>query len=222
MRPWKSALGATDFLPRRERCLAESVEKTVSPPIDIRGDLEQHRSYLMKVARLQLRDVDLAQDAVQETMLAALKSGTFTGASSLRTWLTSILRHKIVDAIRKRQRLAEVSESSRDSPTGDGAESSESSFDDEGEWRTKPADWGDPEQALNQRQFLDIVSRCMEHLPPRQARVFLMREYMDFDVAEISRELKITAGNVHVTLHRARIGLRQCVERNWLGEQPWT
>lgn len=189
-----------------------------SAPIDVSADLERHRAYLMKVARLQLRDDDLAQDVVQETMLAALKSGTFTGASTLRTWLTSILKHKIIDAIHKRRRLAEVSESSGTSFEY-GAEDADASFDERGEWRTKPADWGDPEQALSQREFLDIVSTCMEHLPPQAARVFLLREYMEFEIAEIARELGITAGNVYVILHRARMGLRLCVEKNWSGRR---
>lgn len=195
--------------------MAESEASHSPRPIDVRADLESHRSYLMRVARLQLRDDDLAQDVVQETMLAALKSGTFTGASTLRTWLTTILKHKIIDAMHKRRRLAEISEFGGASFEA-GTDDTGSCFDDEGEWRTKPADWGDPEQALSQRQFLDIVSACMEHLPPRVARVFLMREYMDFEIAEICRELGVTSGNVYVILHRARIGLRQCVEKNWL------
>ena len=218
MPEWRIALETTGFHPSARFAEVEGVEHRTSRPIDIRADLEHHRPYLMRVARLQLRNDDVAQDVVQETMLAALKSDTFAGTSSLRTWLTSILKHKIIDAIHKRQRLAEVSESGGAS-FDSGAEDADSSFDNEGEWRTKPADWGDPEQALSQRQFLNIVSTCMEHLPPKVARVFLMREYMDFEIAEICRELDITAGNVYVILHRARMGLRQCVEKNWLDKR---
>ena len=71
---------------------------------DFSRDLDQHRGYLLRVARLQLRDEALAEDVVQETLLAALAGSGFSGKSSLRTWLTGILKHKIVDAIRKKQR----------------------------------------------------------------------------------------------------------------------
>lgn len=182
------------------------------------SELEQHRAYLMRIARLQLREEGLAEDAVQETMLAALASQSFSGASTLRTWLTSILKHKIVDAIRRRQRQAEVSDvdGEAESPGDD----YESPFDENGGWHVKPATWSDPEQSLNQRQFFDIMALCMEHLPTNAARVFVMREYLDFEVSEISRELKITAANIYVILYRARAGLRECLEKNWFGDAP--
>jgi RNA polymerase sigma-70 factor, ECF subfamily len=189
----------------------------MAPTVDIAADLEQHRSYLMRIARLQLRDNDLAEDVVQETMLAALAAKSFSGDSSLRTWLTSILKHKVVDVIRKRQRRSEVHESQAEAEFDPSHDEFDSPFDENGSWEAKPAAWGDPEQALNQRQFLDTMALCMENLPANTARVFVMREYMELEVAEISRELSLAAAHIYVILYRARAALRQCLEKKWFG-----
>ena len=171
-----------------------------------------HRGYLLRVATLQLRDSELAEDVVQDTLLAALQGASgFSGRSSLKTWLTGILKHKIVDAIRRRERepaRASLEEESR-------IEDFDPLFDDSGHWDNPPADWGDPDQALSQRQFLDILQLCLEKLPPNTSRVFMMREVMDMDSEEICKELSITSTNLWVILYRARIALRQCLEQHW-------
>jgi RNA polymerase sigma-70 factor (ECF subfamily) len=183
------------------------------PSPDIAAQLEAHRSYLMRVAKLQLRDEARAEHVVQETMLAALSGSSYSGKSSLKTWLTGILKHKIVDAIRRKQKEPLLT----------------STFDDECDiedldglfrgpftsWDSPPAEWGDPEQALNRSQFFDIVDFCLEKLPPNTARVFIMREVMELESEEICKELTITANNLWVILYRARVSLRECLEKNW-------
>ena len=68
-------------------------------------EIASHRSVLMRTAMLRMRDTHLAEDAVQETMLAALSSADqFDGRSKLRTWLTGILLHKITDTHRRLSR----------------------------------------------------------------------------------------------------------------------
>src|SRR4029079_16216231 len=84
-----------------------------------------------------------------------------------------------------------------------------------GGWQVKPADWGDPDAALSRRQFMEIMDLCLEKLPQNTARVFLMRELMELETDEICKELTITANNLWVILHRARMSLRECLERNW-------
>ena len=67
--------------------------------------LNEHGDYLYRFALTRLRDQHLAEDAVQETLLAAIKnSAGFTGKSVARTWLTGILKHKIIDIMRRAQR----------------------------------------------------------------------------------------------------------------------
>ena len=202
----------------RKRSVATRIETRELPPKrNIAAELEQHRSYLMRVARLQLRDSDLAQDVVQETMLAAISGSGFSEQASLRTWLTGILKHKIVDLIRKRHRRSEVSDHYLDDARDPLQEDFDSPFDEDGSWEAKPASWGDPEQALSQREFLDVLALCMENLPANTARVFVMREYMDLEVPEMSRELGISPAHIYVLLFRARAGLRRCVEKKWFG-----
>jgi len=178
-------------------------------------ELEGHRRYLMRVAHLQLRDRDVAEDVVQETLLAALAARqSFTGRSSVRTWLTGILKHKIVDAIRRKQRDP-LFESSFAGETD--LDEFDALFQRNGAWETPPAAWGDPESALSRQEFFDVLQLCLEKLPPNTARVFIMREVMELESDEICKELVITANNLWVILYRARVALRQCLEQNWFG-----
>jgi RNA polymerase sigma-70 factor (ECF subfamily) len=153
---------------------------------------------------------------VQETLLAALAGSGFSGKSSLRTWLTGILKHKIVDAIRKKQREPTVASSFGDIDAEMDIEDFDALFNERGGWDPKPGEWGaSPEEALNQRQFLDVMDLCLEKLPPNTARVFMMREVMELETDEICKELTINANNLWVILYRARMALRLCLEQNW-------
>ena len=177
------------------------------------AELDGHRRYLLRVALLQLRDADLAEDVVQETLVAALGARDgFSGRSSVKTWLTGILKHKIVDAIRQKQRQPIIT-ATFDEETD--LDEFDPMFKDNGAWAAPPADWGDPENALSRREFMDIMELCLEKLPSNTARVFVMREIMDLESDEICKELTITANNLWVILYRARMALRQCLEQNW-------
>ncbi len=177
-------------------------------------DLQQHRPYLLRYAMLQLRNPDQAEDVVQETLLAALEGrARFSGNSSVRTWLTGILKHKIIDAIRRKSREQPLTgvEDSTDAETVD------SLFKSDGHWQQMPATWGDPEQALENRKFWEIFEVCSRLMPERTARVFMLREVMELTTEEICQELAITPTNLWVILHRARIILRECLEIKWFG-----
>jgi RNA polymerase sigma-70 factor, ECF subfamily len=177
--------------------------------------IHAQRGYLLRVAVLQLRDSDLAEDVVQDTLLAALQgAGGFSGRSSLKTWLTGILKHKIVDAIRKKGRGPIISSLDEECQIDD----FDALFDELGHWENPPATWGDPEGELSRRQFFDVVDFCLEKLPPNTARVFMMREVMELDGDEICKELSITSTNLWVILYRARVALRQCLEQNWFAQ----
>jgi RNA polymerase sigma-70 factor, ECF subfamily len=179
---------------------------------DFAARIHAHRPYLLRVAVLQLRDNDLAEDVVQDTLVAALQGEAgFSGRSSLKTWLTGILKHKVVDAIRKRSREPAMSSLDEECQIDD----FDALFDDVGHWENPPADWGDPETQLARQQFFDVVEFCLEKLPPNTARVFMMREVMELDSSEICKELSITTTNLWVILYRARVALRQCLEQHW-------
>ncbi|MFA6312200.1 MAG: sigma-70 family RNA polymerase sigma factor [Sterolibacterium sp.] len=185
-------------------------------PVDFETTLVGLRPDLYRFASLQLRDDQLADDGVQEAMMAALSSElSFSGRSSLKTWVFAILRNKIVDAIRQRGRAINVSALTAEDQSLDQA--FEALFKPNDRWSadSKPNDWGDPEDTLHQQQFWTVFEACLKHLPENTARVFMMREFLEFDTAEVCAELSLTTSNCHVILHRARNGLRQCLEQNW-------
>jgi len=179
---------------------------------DFSAQIHAHRGYLLRVAVLQLRNDELAEDVVQDTLLAALqgKAG-FSGRSTLKTWLTGILKHKIVDAIRKKGREPVTAPLEEESQLDD----FDALFDGVGHWANPPANWGDPEAELSRREFFDVVEFCLDKLPPNTARVFMMREVMELDGPEICKELSITSTNLWVILYRARVALRLCLEQHW-------
>ena len=185
------------------------------PSTDFRRQIEELRPYLLRYASLQLRETAAAEDAVQETLLAALAGeANFARRSNLRTWLTGILKHKIVDAIRRQSRERPASERSSD---GDGDEF-DALFDRRGHWGETPDAWEQPEGALGQKQFLAALEACLRALPERTARVFMMREHLGMDTPEICKELGITATHLWVMLHRARMALRLCLQSNWFAK----
>lgn len=177
---------------------------------DFAAQVQALRGALLRFARAQLRNDAWAEDAVSDTLLAALeKPQAFAGQSQLKTWLVGILKHKLVDQLRRHAREATVL--SRD----DEADLDDALFDETGHWREAPCDWGDPEHHLGQRQFLEVLELCVTRLPATQGRVFMMREWLELDSDEICKELAISPTNLWVLLHRARLRLRDCLQQSW-------
>ena len=178
---------------------------------DFAQEVQALRPQLLRYARSQLRNDAWAEDAVSDTLLAALeRPQAFAGGSQLKTWLVGILKHKLVDQLRRQAREATVLD--RD----DGEDLDALLFDETGHWRNEPADWGDqPEALLGQRQFLAVLDACVEKLPSAQGRVFMMREWLELETDEICKELAITSTNLWVLLHRARLRLRDCLQATW-------
>ncbi len=178
--------------------------------------IERERGYLLRYARLQLRNPAQAEDAVQETLLAAIEGAArFSGNSALRTWLTGILKHKIIDQLRRSGR--EQALAAPDDDSGEAA-AVDALFAGDGHWREFPANWGNPDTALENSRFWIAFEQCTRRLPARTARVFMMREVMEMSTDEICKALDITATNCWVMLHRARLTLRECLELQWFGK----
>ena len=179
--------------------------------------LVEHRAYLMRFARLQLRNDTWAEDAVSETLLAALtRPQSFENRSQLKTWLVGILKHKVIDLIRSQARLVALPEASGD----EGDELDRLNFKADGHFLEPPNDWGDPQQALQQAQFFEVLEACLERLPPALGRLFLMREWMELSAQEVCKELAITPTNLYVQLHRARLRLQECLNVQWFAQRP--
>jgi len=176
---------------------------------DFRSRVERERPYLLRYASLQLRDAQAAEDAVQDTLLAALagESG-FGQRASLRTWLTGILKHKIIDAIRR---------TSREAPAA-GEDEFDALFDERGHWIEMPGAWSDPDASLDQKRFFAALELCLARLPVKTAQTFMMREHMGLETDEICKELAITPTHCWVLLYRARMSLRECLTKEWFGK----
>jgi len=184
-----------------------------APPLDTR--LAALRPLLLRFCRLHLRDDALVEDVVQETLLAALAGAErYAGEAQLETWVIGILRHKIVDQIRRQGREQARTQSLTDD---EGDEDFDALFVADGHWREAPPDWGDPQQSLQQKQFMTVLETCLEHLPERLARIFTLREVLEFDTEEICKEMGLTSTNCFVQLYRARMRLRECLQLRWFG-----
>ncbi|MCK6413746.1 MAG: sigma-70 family RNA polymerase sigma factor [Azonexus sp.] len=175
------------------------------------------RQDMLAFARLQLRDSELAEDAVQEASTAALHGEQrFSGQAALKTWVFGILKHKIVDLLRQQGRSTPISAYVEEGESLDGK--FDSLFKENAHWHpaAAPRDWGNPEAALREKHFWAVFDACLSVLPANTARVFMMREFLEFETAEICSSLGISNSNCHVILHRARAALRGCLEQGWL------
>jgi RNA polymerase sigma-70 factor (TIGR02943 family) len=195
--------------------------------MSIELELEQHRMYLLRFARLQLRNDAWAEDAVSETLLAALVNpNAFESKSQLKTWLVGILKHKVIDVLRMQTRESSINfDIEGDGNSNENDELDALMFKPDGHYVSTPMDWdasnpnlGDqPEKNLSTQQFFKVLEACTEKLPAAQGRIFLMREWLELSVDDICKELDLTSTNLYVQLHRARLRLRECLELNWFG-----
>jgi RNA polymerase sigma-70 factor (TIGR02943 family) len=182
--------------------------------------LDDLRRQMLKFATLQLSDADApaAEDAVQEALIGAMKnSAAFGGRAAFKTWVFAILKNKIADQLRQRQRLVNASSLLHEHEE---QEDFDELFDQRGHWKAdeRPQRWADPEGVMHDAQFWRVFEACLEHVPARQARVFMMREFLELESREICASVGITMSNLNVMLHRVRLRLRECLENHWFLE----
>lgn len=174
--------------------------------------IEEIRLQMVKFATLQLKDPDLAEDVVQESLASAYKNAhSFRGQAALKTWIFAILKNKIIDLIKYRKRTVNVSDLIEE-------ESPNQFFDHTGYWSSdtyEPKEWEDVGQITYKKEFWAIFYICLNKLPAQQARVFMMREHLDMGSEQICLECDISTANLHVILHRARLRLQACLAKNW-------
>jgi RNA polymerase sigma-70 factor (ECF subfamily) len=179
--------------------------------LDPESWVDQHGDSLYRYALFRIHSAQAAEDLVQETFLAAIRAReSFAGRSSVRTWLFGILKHKIIDHIRKisRERPTEDIESVRNL--------SGEIFDGQGGWKAGPAEWTvNPALLYQQQEFWEILQHCLSELPPRLQQAFTLRELDDLSAEEVRKILKVSPTNGGVMLHRARMRLRKCLEITW-------
>ncbi len=190
--------------------LAKADSKTLNPAAWV----DEHGDYLYRYAISRLREGEAAEEVVQETFVAALRHvDQYQAKGSERAWLLGILKRKIIDLIRARNRTTSLD-------AEDAADPSEALFDRGGSWQKEIRSAGHaPLDSLEREEFWLILRACLETLPARQADVFVLREMNDQSTEEICKELEITASNLWVMLYRARLQLSNCMKSRWHQEQ---
>lgn len=184
--------------------------------------IDDHGDYLFRYAMFRLRNREAAEDAVQESLLAAVQSHSqYQRRSSERTWLVGILRHKIVDHLRRSSRYEALDLESE----GDFESLCfEAQGKYSGHWRAgyAPAQELRCDEMVEQKDFMLTLDRCLRALPERMATVFILKEIDGLSCEEICESLSLTKSNLWVLLHRARLQLRHLLEKEWLNAKPST
>jgi len=185
----------------------------INPPIsDPQVWLDQHGDALYRFAMMRVRSEETAEDLVQETLLAALRARSgFAGRSAERTWLIAILKNKIVDHFRRASREVPL----ENELPSDSVVDEQFRGDPEDHWTEPPAAWNQPEMAMEQAEFWQILQHCLKGLPDQQSRAFLLCEMDGLSTNELCKALNASTSNVWVLLHRARLRLRDCLAQHW-------
>lgn len=175
--------------------------------------INEYGDMLYRFALQRVSNTDAAKDLVQETFLAAWRNKeSFKGEASEKNWLFAILKNKIIDHYRKAvNRLTDnISES--------GENEDAFYFDEEGHWTSEafPRDWAiEPSGKIEAKEFYSVLEKCKGKLKEIQNMVFSMKYMDEMESEEICKTLNITASNYWVLLHRAKVQLRACLEKNW-------
>ena len=182
--------------------------------------VQDHGDALFGFAVLRVRDRAAAQDLVQETFLAGIKSKeSFAGRSNERAWLFGILRNKLVDFYRLQGR--ELSFAGPDAPLPEEQNAFGATGAHKDGWLKglAPKAWETPEEILVTKEFQEVLKGCLSRLPLKTAQAFVMREIDDVSSEDICKDLGVSPNNVWVMLHRARLALRRCLEERWFGKK---
>ncbi|OWK47020.1 sigma-70 family RNA polymerase sigma factor [Fimbriiglobus ruber] len=186
------------------------------PASDPRVWVERYGDYLYRFALAKIRRPDEAEDIVQDTLLAAWRGrAEFAGRASERSWLTAILKRKVVDHLRRRVR-------ERTDPIPDDRGSTGDPFNRWGKWKTPPGNWGQhgPGEELNREEFWATMHDCMGKLPRRLHDAFALRYLDERGAEDVCEDMGLTTTNLWVMLHRARLKMWQCLSENWFGHEP--
>jgi RNA polymerase sigma-70 factor (ECF subfamily) len=182
------------------------------------ANLEAHlptlRIRLLRHARFALADEGLAEDLVQDTLMAVVEQHTTRrGDSALTTWAIAILKNKVADWYRSpaRKRFVYVN---AEPESGDDA--IDALYNGDGAYVEQIPAWQQPDNHIEQRQMMTVLERCVSCLPRQAGRVFMMREWLGFETGEICARLGVSAENCRTILHRARMALRACMQRDWI------
>ena len=171
--------------------------------------VERYADMMYRYTLVRVKDPEVAEELVQSAFFAALKSqNSFAGKSSEKTWLFGILKHKTMDHFRNSKKNISVDLT---------AEENLIYFDASVHMVSKPGNWNiNPEEAAENSELARVLAKCLNGLPEKFHRVFVLKEIDGMSSEEICNEFDIKPTNLWVILHRARNQLKLCLETNWL------
>jgi len=185
-------------------------EKTISSKW-----IDNYADGMFNYTFIRLRDRETAKDLVQDTFLSALQNlDSFRGDSTEKTWLYSILKNKIIDYYRKKASDKTISYSGVN-----GTSNLNYYFDEQGEWKVsvRPLDWGETGyEKLHSKEFMEILHKCLSILTEQGRAIFIFKYIEEMEFEEICKELEISSSNYWVIMHRSKLQLRQCIDKNWI------
>ena len=170
-------------------------------------ELIQIREQMLKFATLQVSNPVLAEDLVQESFLSAFNNlEHFKRQAAFKTWVFAILKNKIIDFLRQKGKFVLETEIEDEEQTNH-------FFDEGGHWKAEhsPLDLEQSENAVYSEEFWLIFETCLTCLPAKQAKIFMMREFLELSSEEICQEIQLSTSNLHTTLYRARLQLQNCL-----------
>ena len=183
----------------------------------LEAQLPRLRQRLLRHAKFAVHDHGLAEDLVQDTLVAVVQQhATRRGDASLLTWSTAILKNKVADWYRSPARRRMVQIGADDDKLDDAIDTL---YDAHDAYVDPVPAWQQPDNHMEQRQMMSILERCVSCLPRRTGCVFMMREWLGFETVEICERLDVSAENCRTLLHRARMSLRACMQRDWIGKK---
>lgn len=186
-------------------------EPGAEPGLNPAAWIDRHGDLLFRYAVSRLRDADAAEEVVQDTFVSALgAAGQYAGTGAEAAWLLGILKRKVIDYVRLRNRTGS------DPVSGEADDLTQSLFDVKGNWRSNPRLFGeDPGAMLEREEFWALFRDCLSRLPERLADAFVLREMDDLSTEEICQELGLSPSNVWTMLYRARLRLAACLKFHW-------
>ena len=175
----------------------------------------EYGDYLFGYANSRMRDANAAEEVLQETLLAGVRyADQYSGKGSVRGWLIAILKRKIIDHFRARKKHVSVNLGEEQ----DAFDPSAALFDQQGSWRPGSFKWApSPDHNLEMSELAGVVQDCLKTIPQGQADVFVLSVMEEMDSDSVCEQLGISASNLWVRMHRARLGLAKCVSEKWEG-----
>ena len=192
--------------------------KELNYALDPKKWVDNYSDYLYNYAYYRVNNQALAEDLVQDTFLAGINAReTYKALASEKTWLVSILKNKIIDHYKKASTKNEspLQISSAEAPAYDYFFNKQKM----GHWRTNalPKEWGNTtETQIETKEFFTVLEKCLEGIPKKWQGIFKMSLMEEKDSDLVCKEFNLSSSNFWVIIHRAKLQIRECLEKNWL------